>query len=176
MTCSDVERVLPELLDSAPDGAFQTDFDVHLKSCPACSDLVSDLRLIASEAHQLAATDEPAPRVWVGIAAQLRAEGLIRESGPTRRPVLLPSSPARRWSSTAWWLAPVAAAVLAAGAYVMSHLPAPQVAQTKTQTSSDSAPSVAISTAPKAPQSEAKTPAKIAAKTPVPSPTRPAPT
>jgi hypothetical protein len=128
MTCSDVQRVLPELLDGAPDGAFQTDFDAHVKSCPACSDLVSDLKLIASEARQLAATEEPAPRVWVRIAAELRAEGLIREpeSAPTR-PILVPTSPRRRRRWSAWWLAPVAAALLAAGSYVVSHKPAPQV-------------------------------------------------
>jgi hypothetical protein len=132
MTCSDVQRVLREFLDGAPDGAFQTDFETHVKSCPACSDLVSDLKLIASEARQLAATEEPAPRVWVRIAAELRAEGLIREpeampkSAPTW-PILVPTSPRRRWS--AWWLAPVAAALLAAGSYVVSHKPAPQVAK-----------------------------------------------
>ena len=49
MKCSDVERVLPELLDGAPDGAYQTEFENHLKSCPVCSDLVSDLKLITSE-------------------------------------------------------------------------------------------------------------------------------
>ena len=172
MTCSDVEKVLPELLDSAPE-SFDTDFEIHLKSCPACSDLVSDLRLIASEAYQLAATDEPAPRVWVGIAAQLRAEGLIRESGPARRPSL-----PRRWTSTAWWLAPVAAALLAAGAYFISHQPAPQVAQSPSTTpiNSDSARSVPASTPPKTPETQAETPAKIAAKAPVASPARPAPT
>jgi Putative zinc-finger len=136
MTCSDVQRVLPELLDGAPDGAFQTDFDAHLKFCPACADLVSELKLIASEARQLAATEEPAPRVWVRIAAELRAEGLIHdrdsepESAPTR-PILVPASARRRpWvASSGWWLVPVAAALLAAGSYVVSHKPAPQVAK-----------------------------------------------
>lgn len=128
MTCSDVERVLPEFLDGASDSAFPTDFQAHVKSCPACSDLVSDLKLIASEARQLAATEEPAPRVWVRIAAELRAEGLIREpeSAPVR-PVLVPVSARRQWK--AWWLAPVAAALVAAGSYVVSHKPAPQVAK-----------------------------------------------
>src|ERR1035437_7820833 len=128
MTCSDVERVLPELLDGAPDGAFPTGFDTPLKSCPACADLVSDLKLISSEARQLAATEEPAPRVWVRIAAELRAEGLIREpeSAPAR-PILVPTSSLRRWS--AWWLAPVAASLLAAGSYVVSHRLAAQVAK-----------------------------------------------
>jgi Putative zinc-finger len=129
MTCSDVEKVLPEILDGAPDAAFQTDFDVHLKACPACSDLVSDLKLISGEARQLAETEEPSPRVWLRLAAELRAENLIREpASEPGRPVRLPDSFRRRqWS--AWWLAPVAAALLAAGAYVVSHRPAPQIAK-----------------------------------------------
>jgi len=137
MKCSDVERVLPELLDGAPDGAspsgdsVQADLETHLKSCPACADLISDLKLIAGEARQLAATEEPAARVWLRIAAELRAEGLIREPEPApARPVLVPTFPRRRWTSTAWWLAPVAAAALVvAGSYVVSHRPAPPVAK-----------------------------------------------
>jgi hypothetical protein len=128
-SCSDVERILPELLDGGPEGATvetqlgASELDAHLKSCP-----VSDLKLIASEARQLAATEEPAPRVWVRIAAELRAEGLIRESAPTR-PAVVPTSPGRRWTSSAWWLAPITVAVLVAGSYVVSHKPAPQVAK-----------------------------------------------
>ncbi len=130
MTCSDVERILPEFLDDAPDGAFPHDFETHVKSCPACSDLVSDLKLIQSEARQLAASEEPPPRVWVKIAAELRAEGLIREpESMPARPVLVPTYTRRRWN--AWWMAPVAAAILAAGSYVVSHKPAPPVAKQK---------------------------------------------
>ncbi len=122
MKCEDVQQVLPEIIDGSQD----TEFQAHLKSCPVCSELVSDLELIASEARQLAQTDEPAPRVWVKIAAELRAEGLIREPGAAAaRPVLVPSA-GRRWK--AWWLVPVAAAVVAAGAYVVKSKPAPQVA------------------------------------------------
>ena len=162
MTCSDVERVLPELLDGAPDGAFQPDFDTHLKSCPACADLVSDLKLISSEARQLAATEEPAPRVWVRIAAELRAEGLIREpeSAPTR-PILVPTSPRRRWS--AWWLAPVAVALLAAGSYVVSHKPAPQVAKQQ-------APSAPVTSPAPVTTSVPETPAVTSASVPTPTP------
>src|SRR5271154_273114 len=123
MTCSDVQRVLPDFLDGEPGARLQPDFQAHLKSCPDCSDLVSDLNLISSEARQLAATEEPAPRVWVRIAAELRAEGLIREPETTPgRPVLVTPSPRQRWN--AWWLAPVAAALIAAGSYVVSHKPA----------------------------------------------------
>jgi hypothetical protein len=122
MKCEDVQQVLPEIIDGSQDAEFQA----HLKSCPTCSELVSDLELIASEARQLAETHEPAPRVWVKIAAELRAEGLIREpESVSARPVLVPSA-GRRWG--AWWLVPVAAALVAAGTYLMKSKPAPQVA------------------------------------------------
>jgi hypothetical protein len=150
MTCSDVERVLPEILEGAPDAAFQTDFDIHVKSCSACSDLVSDLKLISDEARQLAETEEPSPRVWVRIAAELRAEGLIhdQDSEPDsvhNRPILLPAIPRRRWS--AWWLAPVAAALLAAGSYVIGHRPAPQVAKQQAPVVPITAPAAVTPTA-----------------------------
>src|SRR5271167_1988220 len=123
MTCSDVQRILPEVVDGAPDSTFQTAVESHLQSCPACADLVSDLKLIASAALELTASEEPSPRVWLGIAAQLRAEGLIREpeSAPTKGPILTPVPAARRWTSAAWWLAPVAASLLVAGSYVVTH-------------------------------------------------------
>jgi hypothetical protein len=126
MTCAEVERGLPEFLDDAPDIVSQTDFEAHLKSCPDCSDLVSDLKLISSEARKLATTEEPASRVWVQIAAELRAEGLILEPESTG-PVLVPTSPRRRWSP--WWLAPVAAVLVAASSYVVNHKPTPPLAK-----------------------------------------------
>jgi hypothetical protein len=175
MKCSDVERVLPELLDGAADSALQTGFETHVKSCPACSELVSDLNLIASEARELAATEEPAPRVWVRIAAELRAEGLIHdpatrepastpESTPISapiRPILLPTSPQRRWS--AWWLAPVAAALLVAGSYVVSHKPASQVAKQQGGATPVTSPAPVVSPVP-------ETPAVTAASVPTPAP------
>lgn len=121
MKCEDVEKVLPELLDGAPDSAFQSEFESHLHSCADCSDLFSDLRFIASEARQLEASEEPPQRVWVRIAAELRAEGLIKDEpgAAFAGPVLVPTQTRRRWS--ALWLAPVAAAILAAGAYLVGH-------------------------------------------------------
>jgi hypothetical protein len=122
MNCADVQQVLPEVID----GGQNTEFRAHLKSCPVCSELVSDLELIASEARQLAEADQPAPRVWVKIAAELRAEGLIREpEAASARPVLAPNA-AHRWN--AWWLVPVAAVLVTAGAYFVKSKPAPQVA------------------------------------------------
>jgi len=146
MTCADVERVLPELLEGAPDSAFQSAFEIHLKSCPDCSNLVSDLKLISSEARELVECDEPGPQVWLRIAAQLRAEGLIRE--PADRPALVL---ARRGLWSDWWLVPVAAMLLVAGSYVWSHKAAPQVAKHQIPDTPVQAPaSVAAPASPKA--------------------------
>ena len=122
MNCAEVQQVLPEIIDGGQDSEFQA----HLKSCPLCSELVSDLELIASEARQLADVYEPAPRVWVKIAAELRAEGIIREPGATpARPVLVPNAGRRK---NAWWLVPVAAALVVAGAYFAKSKQATNVA------------------------------------------------
>jgi hypothetical protein len=115
MTCKEVQQNLPEMMDGEPSGELHT----HLKTCPSCSGLVSDLEMIAREARQLSESEEPAPRVWVRIAAELRSEGLIREpEAAPLRPVLVPASPKRK---NAWWLIPVAAALLAAGGYYLGH-------------------------------------------------------
>ena len=109
MNCSEMQQVLPELIE----GSENIEYQAHLKTCPDCSELVSDLALIASESRQLAECDEPPQRVWVKLAAELRAEGIIRDAQVApARPV-----PGRRWS--AWWLVPVAAALVAAGSYVI---------------------------------------------------------
>jgi len=145
MKCSDVERILPDIMD----GGGDAEFELHLQSCPACSELVADLKLIVSEAHELGDSAEPPARVWVGIANQLRAEGIIRDpEAVPARPVLVPTT-TRRWN--AWWLAPVGAAILAAGSYQLTHqkkLPAaPQAAQQPVAQPATAPPQAAQATA-----------------------------
>lgn len=121
MKCAEVQRVLPEIIEDQQD----SELEAHLRSCPACSELVADLKLISSEARQLSASDEPPQRVWVRIAAELRAEGLIREPG-----AVAPAPAAtRRYGWSAWWLVPVAMALLAGASYLVNHKQGPQVAQ-----------------------------------------------
>src|ERR1039457_6302432 len=120
MTCSDVDRILPEIIDGGPiEGAQDFEFQSHLRTCPDCSELVSDLKLIASESRQLSDTEEPPSRVWVRIASELRAEGLIRDPELPRARVAVAPTRQRRWD--AWWFAPVAIVILAAGSYLMHH-------------------------------------------------------
>ncbi len=129
MTCLEVQEILPDLLDVPVDGSLPSGFQSHLKGCSDCSELVSDLRSITSEAPQLAAAHEPSPLLWLRIAAQLRSEGLIREEDPatdrsTYRPSLVRTSPRPRWSLS--WLVPVAAVLLVAGTYLVKHQPSQQ--------------------------------------------------
>jgi len=126
MRCSDVERLLPEFTE----GIEHPEFQAHLNVCPRCAELVADLKWIASEARCLAESDEPPPRVWVNIANQLRSEGIIREPQTAPAPALALPRPRRR---LAWWLAPVAAAILAAGAYQLAHRTVPPVTQQATR-------------------------------------------
>ncbi|MFZ3266111.1 MAG: hypothetical protein WA172_19045 [Terriglobales bacterium] len=135
MDCSDVDRILPDIIDGTTvdgtgiNGDQDPEFQSHLRTCSHCSELVSDLKLIASEARELSHTEEPSPRVWLRIAAELRAEGLIRDPELTSAGPVLVAAPKRRWR--ALWLAPVAAAILAAGSYVLIHKsPAPATPQT----------------------------------------------
>jgi hypothetical protein len=133
MTCSEVQDVLPELIDAPEDGNVPFDFQTHLNSCADCSELVSELRTISDGAKQLTNDDEPSPLLWLRIAAQLRSEGLIRDqadlSSRQRQRAFVPASPHSRWRMP--WLIPVAAMLLAAGAYVVKHQPAPLISERK---------------------------------------------
>ena len=139
MTCSEVQEVLPEILDVPVDGLFPPDFQSHLKACADCSDLVSDLRSITGEARYLVANDEPSPQLWLRIAAQLRSEGLIRDQKSdfskqeNLKPALIRSSPRPRWGLS--WLVPVAAMLVVAGTYVAKHQSHLSVSQSKTAAS-----------------------------------------
>lgn len=139
MTCSELERILPDVID---DDTEDAECQAHLESCPGCSELVAELRLIASESRELVDAQDPPDRVWVSISNQLRAEGIIRERAPVpARPALVPA-PARRWN--AWWLAPVAVAILVAGSYRFTHQPGQgQRDQSKLGETGSTAPQVA---------------------------------
>lgn len=172
MTCSEVQEVLPELLDVPVEGIFPPDFQSHLKDCPECSDLVSDLRTISGQARQLVANDEPSPQLWLRIAAQLRAEGVIREQESNFQPgqnfgrkLDRPSS-ASRWRFS--WAVPVLAVLVTAGAYVIKHRPAPVVSQQDTSKASNATP-VATSPTPQTTASVPSSPSNTAPTAPKPS-------
>jgi hypothetical protein len=105
MTCEEFERVLPELGESQ-----SIEQESHLKSCSACSELLSDLNAIARQAQLLEPDVEPSPRVWNSIEITLRHEGLIDQ--PERQHSSGPAHASLSWRFR--WLLPLAAAFLVA--------------------------------------------------------------
>jgi hypothetical protein len=125
MNCVELQASLAEI----EEGKSPEQRD-HLKTCPACAALVTELILIASTAVELRAADEPSPRVWNAIEATLRQEGVIRPQRANRS--LLPSF-SSRW---AWarWVVPAAAALLfTVGLYVRQHSLSHQLARNTAQ-------------------------------------------
>jgi hypothetical protein len=118
MTCTEFERVLPEIID----GGRTIEQDGHLGSCPACWELVRDLHSISSQAKLLRTEEaEPSARVWRFIEIALRQEGLIREpqqAEPQQAKIAV--SGFRRWSS-AWWLPVSAMLLVSAGVLRYQH-------------------------------------------------------
>jgi hypothetical protein len=101
MTCEEFERVLPELGSN-----HSIEQEEHLRSCAACSDLVSDLNAISQQGRLLQASEDPSPWVWNSIEVALRQEGLIREQPDN--PLI--HSPRLSWKLR--WLVPAGAACL----------------------------------------------------------------
>ena len=108
MNCPQFERLLPEIVDG---GEWTAEQRFHVQSCTACAELVDDLRTIAQEAKQLAASEEPSPRVWQELRKSLEAERLIRRQPSGIFAELLP-----RWRSL---LVPLAGTVALVVAVVM---------------------------------------------------------
>lgn len=106
MTCAEFQRVLPEIIE----GDRNPDQEAHLRSCPMCSELVSDLNAISDTARLLRGSEEPSPRVWNSIEVVLRKEGLIRQ--PQRDLVLVPARP---WSPGRWLVPALATLALVTG-------------------------------------------------------------
>jgi hypothetical protein len=112
MTCVEFQDILADMIDGEADIQHQA----HLQSCSSCSELVSDLRAIASGAKLLCADSEPSPRIWSNIQRTLEEEGIIR---PAKQPGAA-LFPARRWSP-AWLATGTAIVLLAIGAFVYTN-------------------------------------------------------
>jgi hypothetical protein len=121
MNCVELQASLAEIEDGR-----STEQRDHLKTCPECSALVTELFLIASTAVELRAGDEPSPRVWKSIETVLRQEGVIRPQRANRS--LLPSL-SSRWGWARWMVPAAAALLITVGLYVRQHSLSHQLAR-----------------------------------------------
>jgi hypothetical protein len=119
LSCEQFEELLPDVVDG---GAWSADQQVHAQGCVNCSSLVDDLRQIVQEAPQLAALEEPSPRVWLEIRKSLVAEGIIRTQAKPGRLMDFFFSP--RWRPALVPLGAMAALVIVFVAYKSDSRPA----------------------------------------------------
>lgn len=75
MNCQQFQEVLPYIIES---GGNEEE-EGHLRTCPACTELVRDLEYIAQQAKLILPMHDPSPRVWAGIEDSLHRQGLIQE-------------------------------------------------------------------------------------------------
>lgn len=125
MNCQQFQEVLPYIIESGGN----PDEEEHLRSCPACAELVQDLKYIAEQAKLLLPMYDPNPRVWIGLEHSLQREGLLRE-GRSSRQGHLTSTPAQTKSGTpVGWTMALAAMVVFAAVLISyrPHLPSQQV-------------------------------------------------
>lgn len=120
MTCVELQASLAE-----NENANSSEQRAHLKNCPDCSALVADLLVIACTAGELRAVEEPDARVWNGIEAALRREGLIR---PQRTKGSLLPAFSGSWGWTRWMLPVAAALLVAVGVLIRQHSASHQIA------------------------------------------------
>lgn len=132
MDCAEFQRRLPEFMESGG----SPEETRHLESCAVCSDLLQDLRYIAEAAKLLVPMEDPSPRVWVGIQASLRREGLLRPAGGPERLEPFLVHDAARGNFYRWAFATAAVlVVLALAAYqAISRTPTPSVAHNGSST------------------------------------------
>jgi hypothetical protein len=125
MNCEQFQEVLPYIIER---GGNQEE-EGHLRSCPACAELVQDLKYIAEQAKLLLPMHDPSPRVWTGIAHALQREGLLQEGRMSRPGHLMTPYQAKSWTPVGWVMA---LATLVAFTVVLynyrPNLPAAQVA------------------------------------------------
>jgi hypothetical protein len=124
MNCAEFQKVLPYIIETGGNA----EEEAHLRACPVCSDLVTDLRYIAEQAKLLLPMHDPSPRVWDNIQGSLEREGLVRPARARGR--LLGSTTGGNLGWVA--AAAVAAVLLAMGLLLYSRGGDANVASTPT--------------------------------------------
>jgi hypothetical protein len=110
MNCQQFQEILPYIIESG--GSAEE--DGHLRTCPACAELVQDLEYIAQQAKLLLPMHDPSPRVWAGIEASLHRQALLQEGRMSllghNMTAIAPQAQAKSWTPIGWAMALLALA------------------------------------------------------------------
>jgi hypothetical protein len=109
MNCQQFQEVLPYIIESGGNAQEEE----HLRSCPACAELVQDLQYIAQQAKLLLPMHDPSPRVWSGIEQSLQRQDLAAEGRMSPWGQTTTLSHIKSWTPLGWLMAFAAVAVFA---------------------------------------------------------------
>ncbi len=119
MRCPKAQKYISEYIDGALDARQAAELERHLQDCPACREVLEDLRGLKDAAADLE-TPEPDDAVWMKIRTRLAA-GAAEPAGGIR----VPGRFALSWNNPALRLAGAAALALvlvASGVYLGGRL------------------------------------------------------
>ena len=140
MNCHQFQEVLPYIIESGGNDEEEN----HLRTCPACAELVQDLKYIATQAKLLLPMHDPSPRVWTGIEESLYRQGLIQEGRTSlmgQTTIFPPQS--KSWTPVGWLLA--AAALTIFSVLLVNYRP--QLPPARSSAQNSIAPPAALETA-----------------------------
>lgn len=103
MNCQQFQEVLPYIIEN---GGNEEE-EGHLRTCPACAELVQDLQYIAQQAKLMLPMHDPSPRVWAGIEDSLHRQGLIPEGRMSLlgHTITIIPPQAKSWTPLGWAMA-----------------------------------------------------------------------
>ena len=101
MNCQQFQEVLPYIIESGGNPQEEE----HLRTCPACSELVQDLQYIAQQAKLLLPMHDPSPKVWEGIEQSLQRQGLAPEGRTSPWGQTTTITHIKSWTPVGWLMA-----------------------------------------------------------------------
>ena len=119
MRCLKAQRYISEYIDGALDARRAAELERHLQGCPACREVLEDLKSMKDAASDIE-TPEPGDAVWMKIRSRLPARA-VEPAGAVRAPGRWAfgwNMPALRWAGAA----ALALVLVASGIYVGSRL------------------------------------------------------
>ena len=114
MHCKELESVL----EAEGLGQLSKDARLHVATCGACQGLLADFNSINEAAKSLPAEVNPPDRIWISLRAQLKEEGLIKESVEVSEKDSWWASFVSAWKPRAFAAVTAAALLVAAAVYV----------------------------------------------------------
>ncbi len=82
MRCAKAQRLISDHIDKLLNGRQTQVLEQHLKECPACTELLNGMRMIAGEAKNMEAV-LPSENLWAGIENQIHKNDRKSRSRPS---------------------------------------------------------------------------------------------